>query len=382
MDAGVLRDHTTAELADVIDQLDALMTATHAQLLQVVAEYDRREAWREDGATSMADWLAARRGRAHRQTKEWTRVARSLEDLPAIEASFSEARLSFDQLAPVTKLASPETDESVADQAPACTAAQLETAARRSRPVPLAEANEAHRRRYLRLRWDTDDRFLSVSGRLADTEGAVLERAIAALAQAAPPDPNTGVHDDFESRCADALCELASTALAEGAHADRAMVVVHTEPAVLGGAEGWAEIDHGPQIAAETARRLGCDARWQLVAEDGAGRALGLGRRTRQIPRWLAAQLRRRDGGCRFPGCGRQRWLHAHHIWHWPKGGPTDPDNLVSLCRYHHRLCHEGGWRIEGDPGDVLRFVHPQGRELSTRPVPIRREVQERLLAA
>jgi hypothetical protein len=66
----------------------------------------------------------------------------------------------------------------------------------------------------------------------------------------------------------------------------------------------------------------------------------------------------------------------------WREGGPTDPDNLVSLCRYHHRLVHEGGWRIEGDPGDVLRFVHPQGRELSTRPVPIRREVQERLLPA
>jgi hypothetical protein len=46
MDAGALRESTTAELVDVIDQLDALMTATHAQLLQVVAEYDRREAWR------------------------------------------------------------------------------------------------------------------------------------------------------------------------------------------------------------------------------------------------------------------------------------------------------------------------------------------------
>jgi hypothetical protein len=305
----------------------------------------------------------------------------SLEELPALEATFAEGRLSFEQLAPATKLAAPETDASVAEQAPACMAAQLELSARRSRPVSRADANEDHRRRYLRMRWDRDDRFLRIAGRLADAEAAVLERVITALAQAAPPDPVSGVYDDFESRCADALVELASTRLAPEAEADKAMVVIHTEPAVLGGADGWAEIDDGPQNSSETARRLACDCRWQLVAEDGAGRALGLGRTTRQTPRWLARQLRRRDDGCRFPGCSRKRWLQSHHISHWPQGGPTDPDNLVSLCYFHHRLCHEGGWRIEGDPEGELTFVHPLGTALSTRPEPLRTEVRERLLA-
>jgi hypothetical protein len=132
--------------------------------------------------------------------------------------------------------------------------------------------------------------------------------------------------------------------------------------------------------SAETARRLACDCRWQLVAEDEAGRALGLGRKTRQTPTWLARQVRRRDGGCRFPGCSRKRWLHSHHVQWWIKGGPTDPDNLVAFCGYHHRLFHEGSWRIEGDPEDELRFVHPLGTVLSTRPVPLRAEVQDRLL--
>jgi hypothetical protein len=52
------------------------------------------------------------------------------------------------------------------------------------------------------------------------------------------------------------------------------------------------------------------------------------------------------------------------------------------LCGYHHRVVHEGGWRIEGHPDDELRFVHPGGRALSTRPVPLRTEVRERLLAS
>jgi hypothetical protein len=40
----------------------------------------------------------------------------------------------------------------------------------------------------------------------------------------------------------------------------------------------------------------------------------------------------------------------------------------------------EGGWRIEGDPEGELRFVHPLGAVVSTRPVPLRAEVRERLL--
>jgi hypothetical protein len=288
--------------------------------------------------------------------------------------------LSFDQLAPVTKLAGPETEAAMATQAPDCTAAQLETAARRARPVPAAEANESHRRRYLRLRRGDDDRGLHLSGWLADAEAAVVEGAITALAQAAPPDPVTGVYDDFESRCADALVELASTDLGTQAEADKASVVVHTDASTLGGGQGWAEIEDGPPISSETARRLACDSRWQLVAEDTAGQALGLGRKTRQVPRWLARQLRRRDGGCRFPGCGRRRWLHSHHLRHWAQGGPTDPDNLVTLCSHHHRFLHEGGWHVEGRPDGELRFVHPGGRALSTRPAPLRPEVRERVL--
>jgi len=381
MDAGALEASTLAERADAIDQLHALVTVAHSQLLQVVAECDRREDWREDGATSMADWLVARLGIAHRTAREWVRVARSLETLPRLAATFAEGGLSFDQLAPATRLAQPETEAAMAADAPGLSAAQLETAARRARPVPVAEANQDHRRRYLRFRWDDDDRFLRISGRLADAEGAVVAAALGQLAADAPPHPVTKVYEPFESRCADALVELASTRLATEAEADRAMVVIHTDPAVLGGAEGWAEIEGGSSIAAETARRLACDCRWQLVAEDDKGRALGLGRTTRQTPRWLARQVRRRDGGCRFPGCARKRWLHSHHLRWWIKGGPTDPDNLAAICGYHHRLVHEGGWRVEGDPEEELRFVHPLGKVLSTRPVPLRSEVRERLLA-
>ena len=58
--------------------------------------------------------------------------------------------------------------------------------------------------------------------------------------------------------------------------------------------------------------------------------------------------LEHRDNCCAVPGCGATRGLHAHHIRHWEDGGPTDPDNLVLLCPFHHRLHHRGGITISG----------------------------------
>ncbi|HYH27947.1 MAG TPA: HNH endonuclease signature motif containing protein [Actinomycetota bacterium] len=78
--------------------------------------------------------------------------------------------------------------------------------------------------------------------------------------------------------------------------------------------------------------------------------------------------LRHRDQSCRFPGCEHARWLKAHHVVHWADGGRTDVGNLVLLCHEHHRLLHEGGWRVMGDAGGDLRFHDPTGRPVRTRP--------------
>ena len=81
-----------------------------------------------------------------------------------------------------------------------------------------------------------------------------------------------------------------------------------------------------------------------------------------------------------IPGCERARWVHAHHLVHWANGGPTDLDNLATLCGYHHRLVHDGGWRIEGSPNGDLIFIRPDGRPYQPRPHPLRQEVRERLI--
>jgi hypothetical protein len=91
------------------------------------------------------------------------------------------------------------------------------------------------------------------------------------------------------------------------------------------------------------------------------GRPLSVGRKTRAIPPALYRALRSRDGGCRFPGCDRRRFVDAHHIENWANGGETKLSNLVLLCRHHHRLLHERGYRAERSTHGIV-FRRPDGR--------------------
>jgi hypothetical protein len=96
---------------------------------------------------------------------------------------------------------------------------------------------------------------------------------------------------------------------------------------------------------------------------------IGMGRITRVPPTWLLRQVRYRDGGCRFPGCGTKAFTQAHHIVFWRDGGSTDLDNLATLCSWHHKLVHEYGWWIKGSAQGDLRWYRPDGARYVAGPL-------------
>ena len=148
---------------------------------------------------------------------------------------------------------------------------------------------------------------------------------------------------------------------------DRHEIVVHVEADVLADARaGRCEIEHGTAIAAETARRLCCDAGIVPVVDGPNGEPLSVGRRTRSIPPSVRRALSNRDRGCRFPGCPATHRLHGHHVKHWADGGETSLNNLILLCPTHHRLVHEGGFDVQRLDDGAFRFTNPRG--LTIRP--------------
>jgi 5-methylcytosine-specific restriction endonuclease McrA len=87
---------------------------------------------------------------------------------------------------------------------------------------------------------------------------------------------------------------------------------------------------------------------------------LTVGRSTRTVPAAIRRALVVRDRGCRFPGCDRPpAWADAHHLVHWADGGETDLENLVLLCRPHHRIVHEQGWTLGRDDGGDFVVAPP-----------------------
>ena len=177
-------------------------------------------------------------------------------------------------------------------------------------------------------------------------------------------------------RRADALAWMAERVFEPGdapaLAPDRHEIVVHVEADVLSnGGAGRCEIEHRTAIAAETARRLCCDAGIVPVVDGPNGEPLSVGRPTRSIPPAVCRALANRDRGCRFPGCPATQRLHGHHVRHWADGGETSLDNLVLLCPTHHRLVHEGGFDVQRLDDGAFRFTNPHG--LTIRP-PQRRE--------
>jgi hypothetical protein len=88
---------------------------------------------------------------------------------------------------------------------------------------------------------------------------------------------------------------------------------------------------------------------------------IDVGRATRAVSPAMRRALKARDQHCRFPGCDRPAsWTAAHHIEFWKNGGKTRVEDLLSLCHYHHRLVHEGGWQVVKTSGSEVRFIPPE----------------------
>lgn len=368
---------THGERSDALEQLGSLVSATTAEMLDLITAADRQQDWQADGATSMAGWLVAMLRVSQTTAREWVRVGQALDRLPAVRDAFASGMLSWDQVRPATHFVEPRMDDLYARELPGLTVAQIEEMARHHKARTKDQECQAKDDRNLSWRQDHKAGGYRYSGFLPADEGAIVNAAITRGAEAMGPNPRTGVWDPFGKRCADALVELAQQDLADDPGPDPTVVVVHADADVIDGTTpGNGSID-GMAISRESVLRLLCDSKVEFNIEGPDGTCIGIGRASRVPPRWLRRRIVRRDVTCRFSGCCR-RIRQVHHIDHWVSGGSTHSWNLVGLCWAHHHLVHEGGWTITGSADDELVFTNPRGRTLRSRPRPLRPSTRAR----
>ncbi len=375
------RTCSSEELAAGFAALGGGERAIMAQRLAMLAVLDEREAWRDDGARDAAGWVAATDASRRSTGKAMAEVAKALTSLLAIATVVEAGGLSFDQLVPLCTLATPDTDESWAERASGLDAGQLAAEAAKVTRTEKEEIDRQLRARSCRA-WNARGGGVRGSFYLPDTEAEVLLAGLDRLSVGYRPVPGEP-WDPIHVRRADALTELAWLSIGQGAASGTAHIYVHAQAGVFGeDGDGWITLADGTSMARETLERLGCDATTQLLLHDETGAFVALGAAVHDVPRRVRRLLVKRDRCCRFPGCEATRGLHAHHIRFWSRQGKTEVPNLVLVCHRHHRLVHEGGWTLAGNPDNLtgLVFTRPDGRVVATEPAPCTQTVRDRLV--
>ncbi len=131
---------------------------------------------------------------------------------------------------------------------------------------------------------------------------------------------------------------------------------------------GPATTPDGFHVPHHVAACLLCDPVITALIEDALGVPLDMGRQIRLANREQRRALKRRDGGCIFPGCDAPvGWCDAHHVTWWDDDGPTDIKNLALLCRYHHGVTHRSGWTMTAAAGQWFTWTTPLGQTLHSQ---------------
>ena len=404
-----------ARLGERIAELAACINSAEAQMMTLIADFDRRGGWKDDFG-SCAEWLAWRIGIKIGPARERVRAARALENLPRTADALRAGSISYAKVRALTRVATPESEAQLLEFARAGSAAKLERTVRMwkklSRDAELTAEQARHRSRAFSVFVDGDGMYV-VKGRLEPEVGAMLMRAVEAASDAlfrregGARDARTGAkardsridradpRPEPKQRRADAVGLLAERALAagfgtgeasatpedgstagsdperqveSGTRAERYQVMVHCDAATLAeeGEPGRSDLD-GIRVSAETSRRMACDAAVVAMVHAKDGSMLNVGRRTRTIPPHIRRALEERDRGCRFPGCGC-RFTEAHHVKHWADGGETSLRNTLLLCRRHHRAVHEGRVKVSVAADGTVLFFTRTGKMLADAP--------------
>ena len=406
----------------------ANVTAAEGEWLALVAEFDTRRGWARSGCRSCAAWLMWQIGLDRRTAHEKVRVAHVLVAFPPLAMAMARGWLPYAKVRALSRIVTWDNVDELVTVGQAVTTAEVErvvAAYRRCEPDAIDAEARAHADRAVSIRHDEattvitirvpaeagavlqacldrfvdDDTGVALKTRRADAMVAMAEHAVATIDQPAQRDDrylatihltpdifndtssghDGGAHDgdvDHDDH-ADGTGHDGGDPTDDGDHhgdGDHADVG-HAGGGHGGGrglccvAPGGGLADDPVAVPVATARRLLCDAVLVGYRSRADGGIEQVGHSHRVVSRRLKRALRLRDGGCRFPGCTHTVWVDAHHVQHWVEFGPTLDINLLCLCRQHHRLVHEEGWFISGDPNRDVFFHKPDGSVVDAQPV-------------
>jgi 5-methylcytosine-specific restriction endonuclease McrA len=320
----------TAEQTLVTAELHiARLRAIQMDALEVI---DQAQVASGDGARSLSEWVAARADVSLDTAKSLVRTMRRTSERPTLRALGHEAESSFDRIEAASKilpLGDPDPIFRHLD-----IAGVVRESARRAR-ITASKETRTSDDQYLVLQPSLDLSWWNVWGGMDGATGAIVDEALSRAADSLPTDdPNMPA--DGAWRRATALALICTSDLALPT---QVTVFVDAETAANSAAEAGVYLEAGPRVGRRALESLLCDSTTELVAISEQGEPMRYGRRSRTIPPSLRRAIIHRDGNrCSIDGCDSRNRIQVHHIVPWSEGGATDPENLLTVCWYHHHI--------------------------------------------
>ena len=362
--------HRSVDALDrAIVSLTRKLAANEYQLLVLLREFDERGGWLKWSFANCAEWLHYRCDLSLSAAREKIRVAHALKPLSEISRAFERGVLTYSKVRALTRVANTANESELLAFALRTTAARVEERCRQMRnvnPESTDVAQRAHSRRCLSQWRDEARGTIRITVEVPIEHGDLIAKALDKALEAGTVDDAESAGESWHAQQADALVDIARNYLSGGSDgrsastADHYQVVIHTDHSALTG--GLTEGTGRSDLPAETVRRLSCDGSIIDMVDGPDGEPLNVGRKRRTVTTAIRRALWARDRGCAFPGCTHRRFVDAHHIEHWAKGGETRVDKMLLLCSSHHRLVHEGGYEIRPDHKGGWYFRRPDGR--------------------
>ena len=377
-------DDVRAVLASVV-RMRRHLDAVEAHALAVLHDGDVCD--RAEGLAT-STWLSREAGVSLRAARQRLSVALQLQRwLPEVDSALSAGLISWEHARVVAEATNERNADAMADASGlfielaetmvfAQWRAKVLAYAALMDPDGTHDPNDESRNQ---LTLSPSDRFMLVRGELTGDDALLVEAAVAQVAdalyrQAVRDHPATGgglaVPDRAPLRAA-ALVELCRRGLAvdlDSSKPPRTELTLHAHPVPEGAAAAgdparwWITDDHHHPLPPALADRFVCHATVRTLTLDPNGQPLSLSRAQHAPTPNQRRALAARDGGCCFPGCAHPvAWADAHHLEHWPKG-PTQLQNLVLLCRHHHRVAHRRGWAVTLTDDGWTLWSSPDGR--------------------
>lgn len=353
-------EQTEDELTLSLEHWETIKAHAAANQVAILIEADRRQLPLSDGCRNLTDWAVWRLDVSRDTARRLVSLARRLPQLPLIAKLFAEGEIGTERAALIASVATGDNESDVIDRTAGLDLAGLTRWVGRHKRITRHAERAGHNDSYLWLQPSLDESWWRISGGVTGGAGATITEALKKRADEFPKEEGSMAHRQalaLETICQDSLGTDVSGAAGESG----ADISVFIDLDLAGATEGEAgvEIAFGPRVGPDTLEELACGGKVRVIGLEN-GKPVVTSPSAATIPRAVRAFVAWRDGKCRAQGCSSRYRLQPHHIGHRALGGSHDPDNLISLCWYHHHVVvHRRGFVVRRHTDGSIRLVRP-----------------------